>query len=84
MTTLWHELLEPQPIAPFQPTQAEFDKAWDWIFRESGNPPMALKIVRNHARKIRARAALVGVYRRFKSSEESEAKSKVKVPVRGK
>ena len=77
------ELLNPKPIESFTPSVEEFNRAWEWIFRGSGNPVIALKAIRYHAVRMRdGKSAAIGVYRRYSVPIESNTVQAIKMPTR--
>ena len=63
--TLWTEYLIHKPIVPFEPTDEEFDLAWEWIWK-SNSPILAMKIIRRHALELHCgKQAAIGIFRRI-------------------
>jgi len=76
--TLWHEIFNPQPIEPFEPSWIDFNKAWDWVFeRDSGGDylraELCLPICRSKSLELRragikpsAMVAVIGIWKRHR------------------
>ena len=74
---IWQERFNPSQITPFEPTLAEFNKAWEWMFERDENQEfiragLCLVIIREHSLRLHkrgvsnsAQVAAIGIYRRY-------------------
>jgi len=77
MKTIWKERFELEPLAKSEPSQEEFNSAWNWMF-ERGDEGLkragaCLLVVHQHSLELRkrgiknsAKMAAVGIWKRYR------------------